>query len=393
MSRPLRIVVGGFLGLLPAGGVAWDYVQYPAGFAGLGHDVWYVEDTGLWPVFQEDPSEGGAACARTLGAVMEDFGLAGRWAYRDAATGECFGRTEREVAELFRTADVFVNVSCASAARDDWRDVPVRILIDSDPMFTQMQARDGRHLLSGAPSGMAALLDAHTHHFTFGERIGAPECRVPVDGGPRWRPTRQPICLDRWEAGPVPEDGAWTTVMNWSAAAPVSFDGDTWGQKDVEFARFLDLPARVAGEAFAVAVAGRAFPREQAEAAGWRVLDPSRQVPDWRSYRAFLAASLGEFSVAKETYRKARTGWFSCRSACYLASGRPVVAQDTGWSRALGGVPDAGLFAFETLDEAAEAVARVRAEPQRHGRAAREVAEACFDARRVLGDLLREAGA
>lgn len=391
----LRVVVGGYLGLLPAGGVAWDYVQYPAGLAALGHDVWYVEDTRLWPVYQQ--ADGAADCTpnvRHLAAVMEAFGLGDRWAYRDEASGRWFGRTEAEVDAFCRSADVLVNVSCATALDDRYAAIPARALVDSDPMFTQIQWAQAEGFTVGA-GGMRGVVAAHTHHFTFGESVGRDDCRMP-DCGVRWIPTRQPVCLDRWPVTPLPPatEAAYTTVMNWTAGRRLAFDGECWGQKDVEFLRLLALPDRVPDVPLAVAVGqttGAPFPQREAQRHGWRVLDPTECAPDWRAYRDFLAASRGELSVAKETYVKARTGWFSCRSACYLASGRPVVTQDTGWSRHL--PTGEGLIAFDDLEGAADALHRVEREPAAHARAARRVAEAHFDARDVLARLLIDVGA
>lgn len=395
----LRIVVGGFLGLLPAGGVTWDYVQYPAGFAALGHDVYYIEDTRLWPIYQH--SADGADCAANvahLAAVMAAFGLAERWAYRDEASGQCFGLSEPEVRAICRSADIFVNVSCASVLRDEYCAIPVRVLIDSDPMFTQIQYAAETSLTS-SPSGMRTLVDGHTHHFTFGENIAAADCRIP-SCGVRWQPTRQPICLAHWPQTRLPCDpaAAYTTLMNWTAAPPLDYHGERWGQKDVEFRRLIELPRVVAdlpgARPLAVAVGqtlGAPFPVAEAEQAGWQVLDPQRSAPDWQGYRRFIQQSWGELSVAKQTYVKARTGWFSCRSACYLATGRPVIAQETGWSRY---VPSGcGLIAFDDLEGAVAALAEVAADPHKHARAARVIAEQWFDSDRVLSDLLRDVGA
>lgn len=396
MSK-LRIVVGGYAGLLPAGGITWDYVQYPAGFAALGHDVFYIEDTRLWPIYQAAGSDWGDCSANVahLKAVMEAFGLARRWAYRDEASGRCFGLSEGEVREVCRTADVFVNVSCATFMRDEYQSIPRRALVDSDPMFTQIQYLSQQMFTPGVPS-LRELVDAHNAHFTFGENVGASDCRMP-DCGIRWRPTRQPVCLERWRAGEPPEslDGnaAYTTLMNWTAAKPLRYAGENWGQKDVEFRRFFQVPSRVPEMSLAVAVGqtggvSEPFPAREAEAVGWRVLDPDLHAPDWRAYRDFIERSRGEFSVAKETYVKARTGWFSCRSACYLAASRPVVAQDTGWTKRLpSGV---GLLGFEDEESAVEALRRVEREPARHRRAARAIAAEHFDSRRVLGDMLSE---
>lgn len=394
----LRIVVGGYLGLAPAGGLAWDYLHYPLGFRALGHDVYYVEDTRLWPVYQAGGD--GADCAASvafLAAAMELVGLGERWAYRDEVSGRCFGMTEEKTREVVRTADVLVNVSCASVLRDEHARVPVRILLDTDPMFTQIQLAEAGEGFTPGGSGIRALVAGHTHHFTFGESVGADGCRIPTCGVD-WKPTRQPVFLPEWPASELPAGAGatFTTLMNWTAGRPLRHAGETWGQKDVEFFRFAGLPRRVPGLPLAVAVgqtggAGEPFPREMAEASGWRVLDPSLCAPDPASYRGFLQASRGEFSVAKETYVKAGTGWFSCRSACYLATGRPVVTQETGWSRH---VPTGeGLFAFRTMDEAAAALETVAADPARHARAAREIAEAHFDSAVVLRRMLAEAGA
>lgn len=393
----LRIVVGGYLGLAPAGGLAWDYLHYPLGFTALGHDVWYVEDTRLWPVYQAGDAADCAASVAFLAAAMELVGLGGRWAYRDEASGRCFGLTEARTREVCRTADVLVNLSCASVLRDEHASVPARILLDTDPMFTQIQYAEAGEGFTPGGSGIRALAAGHTHHFTFGESVGREECRIPTCGV-EWRPTRQPIHLPEWPAAePAPNAGAaFTTLMNWSAGRPLRHAGETWGQKDVEFLRFAGLPRRVPRLPLAVAVgqtggAGEPFPRDRVEGCGWRVLDPEACAPDPARYRAFIRASRGEFSVAKETYVKAETGWFSGRSASYLATGRPVVAQDTGWSRHV--PPGEGLFAFRTLDEAAAGLEAVAVDPARHARAARRLAEEHFDGRVVLRRLLADVGA
>lgn len=389
--------MGGYLGLAPAGGYAWDHLHYPLGFAALGHDVWYVEDTGLWPVYQAGDAAECAAGVAFLAASMEMVGLADRWAYRDEVTGRCFGATEARMREVCRTADVFVNLSCASVLRDEHASVPVRILLDTDPMFTQIQYAEAGEGFTPGGSGIRTLVAGHTHHFTFGESVGMEGCRIPACGVD-WKPTRQPIHLAQWPAVELPADAgaAFTTLMNWTAGRPLRHAGETWGQKDVEFLRFADLPGRVPGVPLAVAVGqtggtGEPFPREMAEANGWRVLDPELCAPDPASYRAFIHSSRGEFSVAKETYVKAGTGWFSGRSASYLASGRPVVTQDTGWSRHL--PTGEGLFAFRTPDEAVEGLRAAAAAPARHARAARRLAEEHFDGGVVLRRLLADAGA
>jgi hypothetical protein len=179
-QQRLRIVIGGYLGLLPGGGITWDYLQYPLGFAELGHDVYYIEDTGQWPVFQKNGD--GSDCTanvRHLASVMGAFGFQGRWAYRDAPTDQWFGLSAARVEELCRSADVFLNISYSTVLRDEYREIPVRILLDSDPMFTQIQN----------PERFAKAAEWHSDFVTFGEHIGQPDCRIPTRGLP-WRASR-----------------------------------------------------------------------------------------------------------------------------------------------------------------------------------------------------------
>ena len=386
----MRIVVSGFLGLFPAGGVAWDYIQYPLGFKALGHDVYYVEDTGLWPVFQVNQEDAGQANARYLDALMSSFGLQGKWAYRDEASGRWFGLDRARVARLLESADVFVNVSCANVLRDEYMSVPVRILVDSDPMFTQVQIIKGAGMTKGS-GGLANDIPSYTHLFTFGENMGAEDCRVP-DGGLAWIPTRQPVALDLWENDRQPSSMSATTVMNWSVTGDIEFSGQSWGQKRRQWPIISGLPKALLSTDFRVAVgqtSGAPFPEAEARATGWSVLDASEAVPDWSSYREFVLASAVELSVAKHAYVAARTGWFSCRSACYLAASRPVVVEETGWSRT---IPEgSGAIAFETEEQAVEALQRVVRDWQTHSSAARTLAMEHFDGRKVLSDMLRAA--
>ena len=389
MRKP-RIVVTGFVGLFPFGGVIWDYVQYVAGFAKLGCDVAYLEDTGAWPVYQNEADA--SYNVAHVAAALEHFGFADRWAYRDAITGECFGMPETALKAFCRSADIFLNLSCSATLREEYASIPVRALVDTDPMFTQIQYLSDISL-DGGPTGMRELIENHTHHFSFGERIGNDGCRIPTLGL-QWRPTRQPVVLDYWPASESPNGAScYSTVMNWRVVDDVSFEGERWGQKDVEFMRFLELPRRVPKIPLGVAVSltpESQFPADAARDAGWRVLDPSVCAHDARSYRDFIAGSRGEFSVAKQTYVKAKTGWFSCRSGCYLAAGRPVVTQDTAWSKQL--PAGRGLLAFDDEESAIAALERVESDPRGHSRAAREIANDFFDSDVVLSEMLNHMG-
>jgi hypothetical protein len=263
--------------------------------------------------------------------------------------------------------------------------IPKKIFLDTDPMFTQIA------LVSGSPE-VVERIRAHDFHFTFAENIGAADCRVP-SCGLNWVPTRQPIVLEWWPpAAEAPRD-VFTTVMNWVSYKPAEFEGETWGQKDVEFMKFVELPVHTP-QPLEIAMGmgpGMKRPTELLRGKGWQIVEPAERLPDPWSYRDYLRSSKAEWSVAKEGYVKSRSGWFSCRSACYLALGRPCVLQDTGWSKIY---PSGnGLFAFSTLEEAVAGIEAVNADYTGQSAAARRLAEEFFDARKVLGAMLERIGA
>jgi hypothetical protein len=350
----LRIVVTGLVAQYPLGGVTWDYLQYPLGLARMGHDVYYLEDSGQWPY---DPVEGGLARrpdrnARYVAHVMERFGLGERWAYRFPWQSQWFGMPEARRREVVASADLLINVSGTLDRPQDYRGARRMAYVDSDPMFTQIKLAKGQTYFRDQ-------IDVHDAHFTFGE---SPESAAPCTGH-RWRATRQPV-----------------------------YEGRSYGQKDVEFLRFLDLPGRVAPTVLEVAAnvgKTRHTPRGRLARLGWRIVDPDETCPDLDSYRAYIQSSKAEWSVAKQAYVAGRTGWFSCRSACYLASGRPVVVQDTGFSAVL--PVGEGIVPFTTLEGAVEGVRSVEADYARHAEAARAIVEACFDSATVLEGLIGEA--
>jgi hypothetical protein len=391
----LTIIVGGFIGILPAGGVTWDYIQYPLGFSLLGHDVYYIEDTRLYPIYQKPGNDwaDASSCISHLKTVMDYFGFKDRWAYRDEASGLCFGLTEEKLKAICRTADVFVNVSCSTFLRDEYLCIPIRILIDSDPMFTQIQYLSQQMFTPGA-SGIRELLHNHNFLFSFGENIGADNCRIPLCNL-TWHNTRQPVCLNYWKAAPLPTNTAlnFTTLMNWTAGKKLSFNNEDWGQKDEELMKVLPLPGKVPNIKLSVGIAqtgvdAKNFPKDQLELYGWEILDPEKVAATWLQYNHFIASSSGEFSVAKQTYVKANTGWFSCRSACYLAAGRPVITQETGWSKFI--PPGKGLFAFNDLESAEVAINEVANNKTKHAKEARRIAEEFFDSNKVLTNLLEQ---
>lgn len=388
----LRIVVGGFIGLFPTGGATWDYIQYPLGLKLMGHDVYYIEDTMSFPIYQAEgkPWNDATDNIRYLKEIMEFFGLGDRWAYRDVATGECFGLSIQKVLEICATADVFINVSCSSFMKDEYLRIPKRILIDSDPMFTQIQVY---HELEGiADSSTKVMLDNHNYLFTFGENINAADCQIPLMDY-KWFSTRQPVCLDLWQNGITEPAYDYTSIMNWSGRKKLKYKDEEWGQKDVEFEKFIEVPRKYAKSKFDVVINPPVnpdchFDSSEIENYGWEVLNPHTTVNGPFNYKEFILKSAGEFSIAKETYVKSNSGWFSCRSACYLAAGRPVITQDTQWSKFIpSGI---GLLAFTDMESAIIALDNVNADPQKNAGAAKEIAAEFFDSKVVLQTMLEQ---
>jgi hypothetical protein len=382
MTSKLRIIVTGLIAQYPLGGVTWDYFQYVLGLARLGHDVYYLEDTGQWPY---NPVDGGLGkdCAFNvdyLAGIMARFALDGHWAYRFPWRSQWFGLSDEKRREVIQTADLLINISGTLERPDEYRQVRRLAYIDSDPVFTQVKLARGQ-------MDFQKLVDRHDVHFSFGECLSP---AIPVTGH-YWRPTRQPVVLSEWHPATSYRD-VFTTVMNWTSYKPVVYGNQSYGQKDVEFIRFGDLPSLVAPTVLEIAVnAGktRKTPRQLLARKGWHVVDPADVCPDFDSYRHYVETSKAEWSVAKNGYVLGQPGWFSCRSACYLAAGRPVVVQDTGFSHVL--PVGEGLLPFTTVTEAVAAIKEVEAHYARHAKAARDIAEAYFSADTVLTRLVEEA--
>ena len=383
MTGPLRIAVGVYVARGPMGGLSWHYLHYAAGLAALGHHVTVVEDSGdhAWCCYHpttgdndDDPAEGlayAAACYARLGLT--------RWAYYDAHRSAWTGPSADTIDEELRTAEVFLNISGATTMRPWLEQVPRRVLVDTDPGFTQV-----RHLEVAADRSLAA---AHTDFFTFGELFGQPGCSLPDDGFP-WRPTRQPLALDAWTLPTPAGTGPFTTVMRWDSYVVRRHGGLELGMKSRSFQPFLDLPAESPVD-LEIALGGPA-PESDLRSRGWSIRDPQQVAPDPWALQDYLRSSAGEFAVAKHGYVVSRSGWFSERSANYLASGRPVVTQDTGFSSVL--PTGEGLLPFSDPDSALAALREVSASPARHGAAARRLAVEFFDARKVLPAMLDQVG-
>ncbi len=383
----VRVVVTGLIATYPVGGVTWDYLQYVHGLVALGHEVTYLEDTGQW-VYSPRLQTFTAASADNLAYLAGVLGGRVPWAFRDPQ-GAVHGLEHAAVLRACRDADLFLNVSGSGWLRDEYRGRGVHAYVDTDPCYSQAKllAADGGSA-DAVVRESAAMIRSHDVFFSFAENLGQPDCTIPT-AGLRWHPTRHPIVLADWAVAPVPDEAAYTTVMSWKIdVTPPMIGGRVYGGKDVELAKLMELPRRTTAR-LEIAISGAA-PRSELAARGWRIRDAREVSTTPNAYRAYLAASRGELSVAKEAYVATRSGWFSTRSASYLASGRPVVVQDTG----LGAhYPRGGpILPFDDLAGAAAALAEVERDHPRRCREARAVAAELFAAERVLGRLLDDAG-
>lgn len=384
----MRAIVTGMLATCPVGGVFWDYAQYAIGLERLGLDVWYLEDTGVPTYIPEtgdfdyegDHDRSAAYLRDTFAAVSPT--LAERWHLR-TFDDEILGVPLDEMLDIVADADVFLNVSQMCQLRDEYLATPRKVLIDTDPGWNHF----GRWPQAEAdPNPLDNGWRAHDHFFTYAERLGQPDCPLPRLGR-RWHPTRPPVVTDLWPTD-IPPGHAWTTVMTWDSSGIVDgieHDGTTYATKEREFTRIEDLPRRTPVQ-LELAAGGKQPPTERWRELGWSVRDPVEVSGTPERYRDYLAGSRGEFSVTKHVYAATRSGWFSCRSTCYLAAARPVVVQDTGWSDVL--PTGDGLFAFSGPDDAIAALELVESDWEHHSAAARAVAIEHFEAERVLGDLL-----
>ena len=365
------------------GGATWAVLQYVLGLQRLGHEVCFIEPVPEKALKPKGCTLADSASAAYFRKIVADFGLAGRAALLLAGTEETVGLTYAALRAVAGGTDVLINVSGMLEDAALLEPIRTRVYLDLDPAFIQLW-----HDAHGIDMRFAA----HTHFVTVGGGIGTADCPIPTCGL-EWIPTFQPVVLEEWPVAQEIEHDALTTIANWRGYGSVEHDGRHYGQKAHSLRQFFALPMLCA-ERFSPALA--IHPGEEKDVAalaenGWRVLDPAAVAGTPHAYRRFIQGSKAEFGLAKTGYVHSRSGWFSDRSACYLASGRPVIAQETGFSR---GLPvGEGLFAFETMDGIIAAIAAMNSDYARHARAARAVAEEYFESGKVLTRLLDEVGA
>ncbi len=381
-----RVVVLGLMGQYPLGGMAWQVLHHVIGIRRLGYDVAYVENSGAPPYSPrlqsvvERPSEN----LRFLRETFRRLDLADRWAYFDSGKKRWHGMSASKANDWLENADVLINVCGASRPDPGQKRRGCLVYIETDPILEQVR------YAAGDPD-TRAFLDGHDVLFTYGVNIGKPECRV-TDAGLRWHPTHPPVIVDLWQKPPRP-NGDWRTIATYrNRGKDVTIDGETYyWSKHPNWPKVMDLPARTRERLEVALVSPGAELRAEFVSKGWQVEDPYRISHTAFVYRRYIQGAKGEFSVEKDDLVRLRVGWFSDRSVCFLAAGRPCVLQDTGfgnWART-----GMGLLPWSTGEEAAEALERVAKDYAAHARAAREIARETFEASVLLPPILRAAGA
>ena len=376
-----KIVVTGILFFYPLAGVTYQFLHYLRGLRALGHDVVYIEDSSrlVYDPGLNSLTDDATANVNRVAPILADHGFDGRWAYRNGElASQTLGMTDEAIDRHYAEADILLNVTGAQEILPRHLQIPVRAYVESDPFMFQVDVVNG-------VGSTIALLDGHTHHFTFGENIGADDCGIP-DTPYRWITTRQPVDLDLWPTDTVGRAGYRTIATWYNKGKDRTLDGETYlWSKHVEFQRFLDLPSR-RPVPFELAVSDSAEAHDLLTANDWKVRSAVDLSSRLDAYRTFITDSTAEFTVARDQYVRPRTGWFSDRSACFLAAGRPVITQETAFSRYL--PTGDGLFAFTDTDDILAAIDAIESDPEGQSAAAAEVGREYFATDRVLPPLL-----
>jgi len=383
-----KIIVLGSMCRLPVAGVVFQVLHYMLGFERLGFQSFYVEWHGNWVKDPITPSDDLDQPCLIIGDVMRSFGFADRWICRgdQVAPGFTFGGMSYErLLSLYKEAEAIINVTGAHLIEEEQLQCPRRVYIESDPGIPQIK-------LNNNDPKMWALVNGHTHHFTFGENIHGADCLLPSKNL-KYQSTRQPIVLDLWDKKNVPAGRDFTTVARWRKPKEktIEFEGKRYRwNKDVEFEKFLDLP-EISNQPIELALSEVSLEeKKRLEVHGWNIIDAIPLSSSLERYRSYIKNSRGEFTIAKDQYVRLMTGWFSDRSASYLAAGRPVVTQDTKFNHYL--PTGYGLFAFQTMDDILYAFDAINSNYKKHCNAAREIAREYFDSNRVLSKLLESIG-
>lgn len=389
LAPKTKIVLLGTMSKMPVAGIVFMTVQYLVGLKRLGYDPYYVEAHARTPsmLMASASDDSSALAAQFIANVMLRFDLGGdHWAFHALHDdGRCYGMSEVQLNQLYQSAGLILNLHGGTMPLPEHAETGRLVYLGTDPVEVEI---DLHHNVRQT----IEYLEPHCAFFTWGENYGNPDCRLPVDDRFAFKKTRQPVVIDLWDPFGTGVRHPFTTIGSWRQEwRTVTFEGETYHwSKHHEFLKFLDLPQRTP-QVFELALSSfEPADRVMLEEHGWHVRESLPMSTDIDQYRNYIGQSRAEFTVAKDQNVRLRSGWFSDRSATYLAAGRPVVTQETGFSNIL--PTGEGLFGFSTTDEAIDAVDRINADYTRHSRAATSIAREYFDHEVVLKRLLDDIG-
>ena len=388
-NNSLNIIVLGFIIRRPLGGQIWHYLQYILGLKQLGHNVYYLEDSGDHPDYF-DSNNNYLSTDYSFGIdyikdIFQRFNIDDKWALFDSNTDKWIGPVSNKISKIISECDLLLNISGLNPIRDWFLEIPVRALIDTDPVFTQI-----RHLTrpwqpknwSFAHNWQEAT--KHNVFFTFGENIPNKQLDIPDDNLP-WKNTRQPVVLDLWDYKSENQNGKFTTVMNLNTYGSEYYKNLFYGNKNDTFKEFLTLP-KLTNSNLEICINLSHASRISLQNNGWTLIDPAKLNNDPYYYKTYIQESKSEFSIAKHGYVVSKCGWFSERSANYLASGKPVLIQETGFSEWM--ETGIGVIPFNNMDEALSGIEDVLSNYDKHRKYARSIAQEYFDSRTILTNLV-----
>lgn len=375
------------MGRCPYGGQTWLYLNWLRGLAANGHEVWYVEDDTVWPY---DPEQNTVTddcqyALRHISNCMERAGLSGMWAYRLAdRPNACWNLSSAQLDELYESCDALLNIVGATDLRGQQLAAKFRVYVETDPVTAELRLDEGDEHTKEAFNNHHAIV-------TYGEKYGAPDCGVP-QCGLSFKKTRQPIDLELWPMAYDENAKYFTTIGNYRQnGSDVTWKGETYRwSKHHEWEKFMTLPGKTT-QPFELAMGCTAEEKKMLESAGWKIVPPFEMSLDiFGHYPEYFRRSRAEFTVAKDQNVRLKSGWFSERDACYLASGKPVISQDTGFSNLL--PTGQGLYAFTQMDQVLSAIDRINSNYKKECEAARDIAREWFDAKKVAGKMLADLG-
>jgi hypothetical protein len=381
------VIVLGLLGQFPLAGIAWQLIHHLAGLQRLGFEVYYIEDTGTVPYDPRVKSLVGD-CTYSLhfiAGVLRRLGMEDAWAYRDGLSGQWFGLSARRVQDLFAHALFAINLCGASnPATLTFRPKGKLLYLETDPVLFQVRLAQG-------DTATLQFLTGHDAHVTYGENLGAADCPIPLSHSD-WKKTRPPVALDLWPFRADPACRRFTTIATWhNRGKDLCFRGETYHwSKHLNFLTLVDLPRRTSQELELAVEIDDAVELGAFQHNGWVLTNPLAVSQDLTVYHRYIDASRGEFTVSKDVVVRTRSGWFSDRSVCYLAAGKPVVTQETGFSKFI--PVGRGLFAFSTPEDALAALEAINSDYFAHAHAAREIAREYFGSVQLLAKMLRDVG-